>query len=1024
MKQTVPVPDHELLQRIGRGSYGEVWLARNVMGQGRAVKIIRRDAFDSSRPFEREFAAIRRYEPVSRQADGLVNVLHVGRNDEEGLFYYVMELADALPRKNADDPPEADAALEADAAPPAYAPRTLSGELSARGSLPPAECLEIALSLTQALGTLHRAGLVHRDIKPSNIIFVHGQAKLADIGLVGELGESRSFVGTEGYIPPEGPGQPSADFYALGRVLYEALTGQEPRRFPLLPAAAMHALAAPEAQELMEVLLRSGESDAARRYQSAEEMMADLALIRSGRSVRRMHVMEQRWRVVQRAGTVLLVLLALAGGGWLLARNQAQRERRLRESSDSALALSQRTSARLAAYAGDPSARGRWLEAIAASVSGSGGGDGSAGDNTDLRSEAIAALLRPGLRELRRIPVPLVLPAPAIAADFTRCAVPQPDGSLLLHDMTTGAECARFPRAQCHGLWSLAIDESGQRVAVRGRDDVLRLFEAGRDSPLLELPETTDFQFLPDGKTLAVRRPDGALVLYDSTSGRERQHFVWQGGSLPGALFASPDGRWLAAVEAESAHICHADSGAAGPKFSTGTLPHVLAGEPAVVNFSAAAWNGRSGHFLTGMGDGRCVSWPLAAPDRPRVITVHGGHVTAIAATADGTLLATSCWDRTTRLSSIATGQRLLTLHGWGNCVAFAPDGLALARHDVVARSLVIHALDLTPAARTFRLEAAPPLTGSPTGVDGIAFSPDGQWIAAGHRQGVRLMLRDGTRLTDLPWDQCSSVAFSDDGSTLWAASNKGLLCCRLERTGAAAWSAGPMQRMAPGLCLRMSAEGARVAAAVNYTPVVRRVEGAFQIFGPAANWHAAAMSPDAKWAAFGRSDGGAAVWSADAAQTRTDLPAPGEWTQVTFSRDSRALFVGSAAGVTRHRAGTWEAEWTVPLSSRGGIARMAVSADGAILAASLGAGSVTLLAASTGLPLAELPAPDDLEITSLAFSPRGETLAAGLAGPLVHLWDLRRLRHELAAMNLDWPAPPLPPAPVPAEKPQISVQE
>src|SRR5687767_13066952 len=96
MNQCVLVPDHELLQRIGRGSYGEVWLARNVMGQGRAVKIIRRDAFDSSRPFEREFAAIRRYEPVSRQADGLVNVLHVGRNDGEGVFYYVMELADAV----------------------------------------------------------------------------------------------------------------------------------------------------------------------------------------------------------------------------------------------------------------------------------------------------------------------------------------------------------------------------------------------------------------------------------------------------------------------------------------------------------------------------------------------------------------------------------------------------------------------------------------------------------------------------------------------------------------------------------------------------------------------------------------------------------------------------------------------------------------------------------------------------------------------------------------------------------------
>src|SRR5688500_17674380 len=88
------IPDHVLLRPIGRGAYGEVWLARNVMGAPRAVKIIWRGQFESDRPYEREFAGIQRYEPVSRSADGLVHVLHVGRNDAEGYFYYVMELAD------------------------------------------------------------------------------------------------------------------------------------------------------------------------------------------------------------------------------------------------------------------------------------------------------------------------------------------------------------------------------------------------------------------------------------------------------------------------------------------------------------------------------------------------------------------------------------------------------------------------------------------------------------------------------------------------------------------------------------------------------------------------------------------------------------------------------------------------------------------------------------------------------------------------------------------------------------------
>src|SRR6186713_2849794 len=65
------------------------------MGAPRAVKIVWRRQFDSDRPYEREFAGIQRYEPVSRTADGLVHLLHVGRNDPEGYFYYVMELADA-----------------------------------------------------------------------------------------------------------------------------------------------------------------------------------------------------------------------------------------------------------------------------------------------------------------------------------------------------------------------------------------------------------------------------------------------------------------------------------------------------------------------------------------------------------------------------------------------------------------------------------------------------------------------------------------------------------------------------------------------------------------------------------------------------------------------------------------------------------------------------------------------------------------------------------------------------------------
>ncbi len=91
---TPDIPDFELLRCIGRGSYGEVWLARNILGTCRAVKIVERKAFRDDEAFEREFSGLQRFEPVSREHDGFVAILHVSRNRTAGFFYYVMELAD------------------------------------------------------------------------------------------------------------------------------------------------------------------------------------------------------------------------------------------------------------------------------------------------------------------------------------------------------------------------------------------------------------------------------------------------------------------------------------------------------------------------------------------------------------------------------------------------------------------------------------------------------------------------------------------------------------------------------------------------------------------------------------------------------------------------------------------------------------------------------------------------------------------------------------------------------------------
>ena len=304
--------DYELLAEIARGGMGVVYKAGQIsLNRIVAVKMILAGQLATQADHDRFHAEAEAAALLDHP--NIVPIFEVG--EHEGQHYFSMGYVDGP---------------------------SLSARL-AEGPLPAKEAATLVATVAEAVEYAHRQGVIHRDIKPSNILIdSKGRPRVTDFGLakrvdsVSDLTATGQILGTPSYMPPEqAAGQihaigPAADVYALGAVLYAALTGRPPfqaatpletlKKVIEREPVALRQLNAAVPRNLETIVLKCLEKSVPRRYATAQTLALDLRRYHEGRPVlaRPVSRWERAWRWCRRnpvvaglsAAAVLLMVLA------------------------------------------------------------------------------------------------------------------------------------------------------------------------------------------------------------------------------------------------------------------------------------------------------------------------------------------------------------------------------------------------------------------------------------------------------------------------------------------------------------------------------------------------------------------------------------------------------------------------------------------------------------------------------------------------------------------------------------------
>ena len=272
---TVYADRYEIVREIARGGMANVYLARDTkLDRPVALKVLPAE-------LSRDPAFVERFRLEAQAVASLNDPAIVAVYDwgqEQATSFIVMEYVEG---------------------------RTLRDVIN-QGVLDPDQAAKIAADIAKALSAAHRAGVVHRDIKPGNVLITPtDQVKVADFGIArangagGGLTRTGAVMGTATYFSPEqAQGMPvdaRSDVYSLGIVLYEMVTGSVPfAGDSAVSVAYLHVrepVVAPSQRQpnvppgLETIILTCLAKDPTDRYQSADELRADLLRFRRGQGL-------------------------------------------------------------------------------------------------------------------------------------------------------------------------------------------------------------------------------------------------------------------------------------------------------------------------------------------------------------------------------------------------------------------------------------------------------------------------------------------------------------------------------------------------------------------------------------------------------------------------------------------------------------------------------------------------------------------------------------------------------------------